>query len=114
MQPQTAGIAGRWEGTWLSEKNGHHGRLRCLVTPSTNNFYDARFHAKFWKILSFGYTVPLQVRSSNALYEFNGEANLGKLAGGVYHYNGTLSGTNWHSTYESRYDHGNFRMTRVP
>jgi hypothetical protein len=115
LTPRPAdGIAGRWEGSWISEKNGHHGRLRCLMAPSTNGFYNARFHAKYWNILSFGYTVPLQVQSSNDVYRFQGEANLGKLAGGVYHYTGAVVGTNWQSTYSSRYDYGRFQMGRVP
>jgi len=84
------------------------------MAPSTNSLYTARFHAKYWKILSFGYTVPLQVQSSNNVYQFQGEANLGKLAGGVYHYSGTVAGTNWQSTYSSRYDHGRFQMSLVP
>src|SRR5436309_15419670 len=52
-------IQGRWEGSWLSQTRGHHGRLRCLMSKKTDGQYDARFHAKFWKIFSFGYTVPL-------------------------------------------------------
>ena len=84
------------------------------MTQGTNGLYNARFHAKFWKILSYGYTVPLQVHSSNRVFRFEGEANLGKLAGGVYHYAGTVAGTNWQSTYHSRYDHGTFRMNRIP
>ena len=32
-KPQpTNDITGRWEGRWLSDVNGHNGRLRCLLT----------------------------------------------------------------------------------
>ena len=108
------GIAGRWEGAWHSEKNGHDGRLRCIMAPSTNGAYNAAFHAKYWNIFSFSYAVPLHVQATNTGFRFQGEANLGKMAGGVYHYSGTVSGTNWQSTYKSRYDHGRFQMSRVP
>ena len=107
--PGTNELAGRWEGLWMSNHNGHNGRLRCLI----NDRNEARFHAKYRKIFSFGYTVPLDVQRSNDLFLFVGEADLGKLAGGVYHYAGTVTGTNFHSTYRRKYDHGYFRMNRV-
>jgi hypothetical protein len=110
----TNGLAGRWDGFWMSDRNGHNGRLRCIITPGGTMSYDARFHAKYWKILTFGYTVPLQAERSNEVFRFQGEADLGKLAGGVYRYEGTVSGTNFHSSYRSRYDYGNFRMNRAP
>lgn len=108
------GMIGRWEGSWKSEKNGHHGKLRCIATPSTNGMVSAQFHARFWKIFSYGYTVPLQVRQTAGVETFEGEANLGKMAGGVYHYSGVVSATNWQSTYRSTGDHGFFHMNRVP
>ena len=115
LAPQTTnGIAGRWDGFWLSDRNGHNGRLRCLISPSTNDLYTARYHARYWKILTFSYTVPLKVQRSNDLFHFSGEANLGNLVGGVYRYTGSVAGTNFHSSYDSKYDHGYFRMNRVP
>lgn len=75
-------IQGRWDGRWLSEVNGHNGRLRCLVSQSSPGKYEARFHAKYRKILSFGYTVVLNVQRTNDLFTFQGEADLGWLAGG--------------------------------
>ena len=111
--PGTNAVAGRWDGFWMSERNGHNGRLRCLIQPATKGTFSARFHARYWKVLSFGYTVPLAVRCSNEVCRFESEANLGKLAGGVYRYAGTVAGTNFHSSYRSKYDHGYFQMRRV-
>ncbi len=33
-------------------------------------------------------------------------------SGGVYHYDGDATPTNFFSTYKSKYDHGTFQMTR--
>jgi len=74
----------------------------------------AHFHARFWKIFSFNYSVPLQVYNSGGGFTFEGAADLGKLAGGTYHYSGGVVGTNWQSTYRSQGDHGDFSMNRVP
>ena len=105
-------IEGRWEGSWISEVNGHHGKLRCLLTHQTEDRYQARFRATYARVLRFSYTVPLAFQSHEGGWEFNGEADLGKLGGGVYYYEGRVSTTNLHSTYRSKYDHGTFQLRR--
>jgi hypothetical protein len=111
--PSVAGMQGRWQGSWHSDVNGHSGKLRCLISETGTNTYRARFHAKYLKILSFGYTVALKAEpSATNGFTFSGEANLGRLAGGVYHYEGHADGTNFFSTYSCKYDHGTFQMAR--
>ena len=108
-------ISGRWAGTWRSEASGHHNELRCLMTRQTNGLYSARFHARYKKgifHLSFGYTIPLQARRTGEVFEFDGQADLGWLAGGVYRCEGSATSNSFHSIYESKYDHGVFEMTR--
>jgi hypothetical protein len=108
----TNDIRGRWQGTWQSEADGHTDQLRCVVTRKEGGQYLARFHAKYRKVFSFGYTVPLQVTQTNDVSQFSGAANLGWYAGGVYHYQGHANATNFFSTYSCKYDHGTFQMTR--
>lgn len=105
-------IEGRWEGHWLSAKNGHNGNLRCLITKEAEGPYAARFRASYLKVLRFSYTVPLEVTRSNDVWHFQGEADLGKIGGGIYRYVGTTTTTHFHSTYDSKYDHGDFEMSR--
>ena len=108
----TSGLEGRWEGVWVSDHNGHHGRLRCLVTHQSNGVYQAWFHAKFQKIFSFAYKVPIQVEATADGYRFHGQEDLGTMAGGLYTYDGSVEGTNFFSTYKAKYDYGTFRMGR--
>ena len=103
-------LEGRWEGRWISEMNGHNGRLRCIVSKD-GDVYRARFHAKYRKILSFGYAIPLKAEAADNGYKFSGEADLG-IAGGIYRYEGHSDTTNFFSTYSSKYDHGTFQMQR--
>jgi len=104
-------IQGRWQGTWLSEVNGHTGKLRCIITKQDEGKYQARYHATYRKILGFGYTVTLDATHTNGIYKFSGDADLG-WAGGVYHYTGQANSTNFFSTYQSKYDHGIFQTSR--
>jgi hypothetical protein len=105
-------IQGRWQGTWKSESSGHTDKLRCIITRQSDGIYQARFKAKYHTVLTFGYTVPLQVQPTDGKYQFSGDANLGRLAGGLYHYEGHANATNFFSTYNSKYDHGIFQMSR--
>ena len=110
--PPSDSIAGAWEGRWVSERNGHKGRLRCVMEPTEENQYQARYHAKFWKIFSSSYTVPFHVQREGTNFVFTGESDLGKLAGGVYHYSGSATPEQFRSSYKSKYDRGRFAMRR--
>lgn len=110
--PPTNDLTGAWEGRWTSAPSGHAGRLRCLMVRKSDTEYDAHFHANYKKVLSFSYTVPLEVHRVGESWKFNGEADLGKLAGGVYTYEGAASSSQFFSTYHCARDHGKFEMTR--
>jgi hypothetical protein len=105
-------ITGRWQGEWRSNVNGHHGRLRCVVQKQTESEYRAHFKAVYWKVLRFSYAAVLRGQRTNDTFQFHGEADLGKVAGGVYEYEGTATSARFSSTYRSRYDHGVFEMNR--
>ena len=111
--PTANDISGRWEGSWLSDVNGHRGKLRCHVTRFDDTHYRTRYKATYWKILRIGYKVNIQVKQeSPGVFRFRGETDLGWWGGGVYHYDGKVTPTNFFSTYQSKYDHGTFQMTR--
>ena len=105
-------IAGRWEGKWVSDHNGHSGKLRALIRPLDNGQYEARYHAKYGFIFSFGMAAKLDVKpAANGLWQFSGAENLGGFYG-EYRYEGQASTTNFFSTYKAAVDHGTFQMTR--
>ena len=105
-------IQGRWQGIWASDVTGHTDKLRCMISTNQEGTIKARFKANYKKVFTFGYTVPLTLQPSGTGYTFQGEANLGWMAGGMYYYGGTVDATNFSSTYSNRYDHGVFRMGR--
>ena len=112
--PSPEDIQGRWQGVWLSDVNHHTDSLRCVITKKSDGVYKARFLARYHRVLSFGYTTLLKTEPDGAEWKFTGEANLGWLKGGVYHYEGRASVTNYFSTYRCKYDNGTFQMGRPP
>ena len=110
--PGENAMEGPWEGRWTSDANHHHGGLRCLMVQESNSIYQARFRATYGRIFHFSYTARLETQPHYGGWEFNGEANLGSLAGGVYYYEGRATPTNLVSTYRSKSDHGTFELHR--
>lgn len=110
----TDDILGRWEGTWISDQNGHHGILRCIVEPhpEKSGRYLARFRATFARFMSFQYHLEMTTERRKDVVHFKSKADLGWLAGGVYKYEGQATATEWRSTYRSKKDHGRFEMNR--
>jgi hypothetical protein len=110
-----SGIEGQWAGRWHSDTNQHNDVLRCLITRKEAGVYHTRFHAIYtWGILpiSYGYGLDMTVTEANGQYQFQGQADLGKLAGGVYHYDGSGSPNQLQFNYRSPKDHGTFSLER--
>ncbi len=105
-------IEGPWAGTWKSDASSHSDKLRCLLRKIGDGKYEARFHAKYKKVLSFKYTALFEGVNTNEVFSFSGKADLGTLAGGVYHYKGEISPRSFFATYNSKYDHGTFTLER--
>jgi hypothetical protein len=105
-------LEGRWEGKWLSDKNGHTGKLLCLLTRESDTNYHAHFKATYWKIFRASYHVQFTGGMRDGVWNFHGDEDLGWFAGGVYHYKGRVTPTNFFSTYRSEYDHGTFELYR--
>jgi hypothetical protein len=115
MPPPTAanGLQGRWQGEWISAVNGHRGALRCLLTRGEAGDYKAAFHAVYAKVLRVCYSVPLHGQWSDGKLKLEGDADLGPLAGGIYHYQGEAGESEFDCAYRCKYDHGTFRMKPV-
>jgi len=108
------GLEGRWQGEWVSEANGHRGALRCLMTKARDGGYEAAFHATYARFLAVAYTVTLQGAAEGGKWRLEGQADLGQLAGGVYHYKGDGDESAFDCAYRCAYDHGTFHLRRLP
>lgn len=112
QSPALQSPEGRWDGTWKSAESGHMDRLRCIVERTGDGIYLARFHAKYGKFFNFGYAAPLHGVNREDGFHFAGEANLGWYTGGRYYYEGSVTLSNFFSTYRCKSDHGTFQMNR--
>jgi len=106
-------LEGRWSGTWSSTSRNDGGRLVCTIRKREDGTYQATFKASFAKVFAFTTRVVLRVTKGQKLWRLRGKEDLGWLRGGVYKYEGYVKGDEFYSTYDSKFDKGVFRMTRV-
>ena len=112
--PTSEGVAGKWEGTWLSAVNGHTGTLKCVVSPSKGQGAHEFFYRATWKtILSGSYKAVHHVEKKGGSHVFKGDHQMPDWAGGKYHYEGTVKGDEFSACYESAMDRGSYMMRRV-
>ena len=106
-------LEGRWDGQWISEVNGHHGDLRCLLTRSGLREYNASFYATYAKWLRVCYGVTLNAQMLEDQFHLQGEIDLGTLAGGIYRYDGRATPEGMRCAYRNAYDSGEFCLRRL-
>jgi hypothetical protein len=109
------GVEGAWQGTWKSDVNGHHGRLRAVVGPVKNAEGDHafRYHATWGNILSGSYLTDHRVKDGKGSSTFTGQHDMPNWAGGRYTYCGTVKGDEFNACYQCAKDKGTFQMKRV-
>lgn len=109
------GVTGAWEGTWKSHVNGHHGRLRAVVSAPKNaeGDHDFHYHATWARILSGSFRAVHRVTPVRGGSSFKGSHQMPDWAGGLYTYEGTVRGDSFEACYESSKDKGVFSMRRA-
>jgi len=106
-------LAGRWDGSWISSRNGHHGKLLAVITREGANRFHAQFHATYFGVLTFNYGADFATKQHGARHDFSGYTDLPAWAGGRYSYDGYVEGDTFSARYKSKYDEGRFEMKRV-
>ena len=106
---------GRWSGTWRSESTGHTGKLRCVVGPAKNaaGDHDFHYHATWMGFLSGSYKATHRVKNTRTGARFTGEHMMPRWAGGLYSYEGTITGDTFHARYRSAADTGEYVLKRM-
>jgi hypothetical protein len=107
-----SGVSGRWEGEWVSEKTGHRGPLRCVLSVVSPGLWRLAFRASYSRVFRACYAAEFNVRQDGEGWTFTGSQDLGTLAGGIYEYSGRASVGRMTCRYRSPRDEGEFRLTR--
>ena len=112
---------GRWAGHWTSDRRKalfsskpSSGEVRCIITRIDPYRYRANFRAEFETIFHGEYVATLYGHARGKTLRAKGVWPLSKLAGGDYHYEGTITPGEFKLHYTSHYDDGTIQMSKVP
>ena len=108
-------LTGSWEGKWLSDSNGHTGKLRCIVRQVSGSQHDYSFqYQASWGIFLRGiFTIHCKaLRSGLQEWKVSGSKDLGKLLGGEFSHQASITPQVVHADYHSQLDHGVMDLKR--
>lgn len=106
-------LAGRWEGEWRSDKNGHHGALRAVFAQGGTGTYQASFHGVWWRVFGSAYDVEITVTPQpDGSLALAGERQLFPL--GAYRIEGEARDGVITARYASKLDGGVMELHRAP
>lgn len=111
-QPPPNDVSGAWIGTWQNTNNSHGGDLYAIVVEASPGVYFTSFKATYGKFMTFKTHATLRGTTRGGTAHFQGEEDLGWLAGGVYTYDGYATPQEFFSTYTSKNDEGTYTMRR--
>jgi hypothetical protein len=104
-------LSGKWHGTWVSCKDGHHGRLNARFCKISDACYEVRFTGTFFALVPFCFKVNLQVTGQeDGKVILSGSHNLPLF--GTFHFYGVATQCDFRATYSSCDDEGRFNLCR--
>jgi hypothetical protein len=108
---QPGNIEGAWEGSWRSEVNGHKGKLRCIIPPSTDSTREFHYYATWAGVFSGSMKAPHTLKPQAKGVAFSAQQDLGSF--GQFTAQGTITDQKFSATYRAIGDHGVFEMQRL-
>ncbi len=107
-----AGIEGAWEGVWISDKNGHTGDLRCVVTKTGDDEYLFHYWATWAGGMKGAFKITCEAEERQGVVHVEGSKRLPPF--GTYHHRGKLTATTFTATFRSdKSNVGSFELERV-
>ena len=104
-------LSGNWSGQWLSDANGHRGRICATFEQVSPNVVRANFRGTFAKVIPFRYSTNLCVGSqSRGLTVLSGAKRL--PLGGEFRYYVEMTDSNFNGSFASRRNRGTFLMAK--
>lgn len=109
---ETSGtITGPWEGSWLSEKNGHTGKLRAIVNETGEDTYHFLYWATWGPGIRGTFQIDCEGEETNGVTQVRGEKKLGPF--GTYNHEAEITPSEFEATFSSKKENlGTFEMSR--
>jgi hypothetical protein len=104
-------LSGKWHGSWVSCKTGHHGKLNARFCKIDDTSYRVRFTGTFLGAAPFAFTVKLAAtEQENGTVVLTGDPRLPLF--GTFHFSAVATDHDFTATYSARNDEGRFTLRR--
>tara|TARA_R110002096_G_scaffold16106_29_gene55198 strand:- start:14715 stop:15152 length:438 start_codon:yes stop_codon:yes gene_type:complete len=104
-------IAGAWEGSWLSEKNGHTGKLKAIVDETGENTYKFLYWATWGPGMRGTFQIDCEGEEKGGVTTVRGKKKLGPF--GTYQHAAEITETDFDATFSSEKENlGTFELIR--
>jgi hypothetical protein len=104
-------LSGKWHGSWVSCKTGHHGKLNARFCRIDDTCYRVRFTGTFLGSAPFAFTVKLAATAQDdGTVVLSGDPRLPFF--GTFHFSAVATEHDFTATYSARNDEGQFTLSR--
>ena len=105
-------LAGSWKGNWTSSANGHTGPLNARIDVGGGDKVVVHFRGRFLKVVPFLYRSQLTVVGTDEMgTHLSGSQKLPLF--GTFTTSATVKNGQFHASFQSGKDGGEFHMTRI-
>jgi hypothetical protein len=117
-------LDGKWEGTWQSDVNDYHGKIRAIALHQTETIvdkklvkqYECAFRMYWFEIPFDEFTATLNATDmDDGRLHFEGKKDVGFYKGGTIRYDGFVfpKKDEMYCDYASDKDAGTYKMRRI-
>jgi hypothetical protein len=104
-------LSGKWHGSWVSCKSGHHGKLNARFCKIGDTCYQVRFSGTFFGAIPFVFSVKLGASSQeDGTVVLSGDPRLPFF--GTFHFSAIATDHEFNATYSTSKDEGRFTLSR--
>ena len=104
-------LSGKWHGSWVSCKSGHHGKLNARFCQISETCYQVRFTGTFFGAVPFAFSVKLSASpQADGTVVLSGDPRLPFF--GTFHFIALATDREFTASYTSRNDEGRFLLSR--
>ncbi len=104
-------LSGKWHGSWVSCKTGHHGKLNARFCKINDTCYQVRFTGTFFGAVPFAFTVKLAATAQeDGAVLLSGDQRLPLF--GTFHFSAVATDHDFTARYSARNDEGRFTLSR--
>ena len=107
---QAQDLSGNWQGCWISQNNGHRGRMNATLCQNSCGQIEAKFRGTFFRVLPFRYRAKLDIiHQEPGMTVLSGSKKLGPIMG-EFQYDAVITDGQFNGSFSAGRTYGNWTL----